>query len=129
MSHSPLHVSYTAVSIVNCSPAAPPQVSSSSPPIQELPVNANLTLACSYSANPTVRGYKWTHNGHTLLVGDTDPHYTVTNNSLSINSLNSSDGGLFLCNVTNQCGFGVYPFLIRLIGKFYVGRIRVRGSS
>ena len=70
-----------------------------------------------YTANPAVRGYKWVHNSHTLLPGGENPHYVVTNTSLTIGRLNESDGGLFLCNVTNQCGYNVVAFLLRIIGR------------
>lgn len=80
-------------------------------------MTGNLTLHCSYTANPAVRGYKWLHNGQTLLPGEADPHYHISSESLSVVSLLSSDGGLYYCNVTNQCGSGVYAFIVHIIGK------------
>ena len=95
---------------------APPHVDSSSPNTLALPVQGNLTLYCSYTADPAVRGYRWIHNGQTLLPGDENPHYIISPHSLSIDSLLASDGGLYYCNVTNQCGFGLYSFLVHMIG-------------
>ncbi len=93
-------------------------MTSSSPSTQTLPAGSNVTLVCLYTANPAVRGYKWVHNDLTLLPGGgEDPHYGVTNTSLTIGGLNTSDGGLFRCNVTNQCGSSLIAFLLYVIGE------------
>ena len=80
-----------------------------------VPVFTNLTISCSWKANPKARGFKWERNKQSLIVGHEDPHYIITNNSLTIESVNSTDGGFYYYNVTNQCGSSILPFLVTVI--------------
>ncbi len=81
------------------------------------PVSSNLTLSASYKSNPEARGFKWERNKQSLIVGQGDPHYLVTNTSLTIENVNTTDGGFYYYNVTNQCGSNVLPFLVTVLDR------------
>lgn len=79
----------------------------------------NVTMQCLFTSNPVERVYKWQHttSGTTIFPDNMDPHYTVTPGSLTIHRLLPSDAGVYLCNVTNQCGSDSIVYHLQLIGK------------
>ena len=108
--------------------AGPPIVSSQGGQPQEK-VGSNITLPCVYTANPTVRITKWhfrefiTGSSSLILMGDTSGHYSVERNSLTVYNLTAADGGLYTCNVTNQCGSDQTTYHVIIIGKLYTNPI------
>ena len=98
----------------------PPMISTQTMPY-ELSRGANITLDCQYTSNPIQRLYKWEHRIidqiDVLFENSTSDHYTVTAYSLTINDITADDAGLYMCNVTNQCGSDGVNFVLDVIGK------------
>ena len=103
----------------------PPDISSQGTQLQEK-VGSNITLPCIYTANPTVRITKWHFlefmniTSTFIFIGDTSAHYNVQTYSLTVYNLTAADGGLYNCNVTNQCGSDINQnsYDVVIIGNF-----------
>ena len=97
----------------------PPDISSQGSQLQEK-VGSNITLPCVYTANPTVRITKWRFIEFTstfIFMGDTSGHYSVQTYSLTVYNLTAADGGLYNCNVTNQCGSDQTTYHVIIMGN------------
>ena len=98
----------------------PPDISSQGSQLQEK-VGSNITLPCVYTANPTVRITKWRFIEFTstfIFMGVTSGHYSVQTYSLTVYNLTAADGGLYNCNVTNQCGSDQTTYHVTIIGNY-----------
>ena len=88
-------------------------------------VGSDVTLQCVYTANPTVRITKWHFielmniTSSIIFMGDTSGHYSVEAHSLTVYNLTAADGGLYTCNVTNQCGSDQISYHLVIIGNYY----------
>ena len=78
----------------------------------------NITMDCQFTSNPEQRLYKWQFLGMSIFTNTTDSHYTVTPNTFSIYNITPDDAGVYICNVTNQCGSGTVAYTLEVIGKF-----------
>ena len=91
----------------------------------EKTVGSDVTLPCVYTANPTVRITKWHFiefmniTSSIIFMGDTSGHYSVEAYSLTVYNLTAADGGLYTCNVTNQCGSDQTSYHLVIIGNYY----------
>ena len=101
----------------------PPDISSQGNQLQKK-VGSNITLPCIYTANPTVRITKWhflelmNTTSTFIFMGDTSGHYSVGTYSLTVYNLTAADGGLYTCNVTNQCGNDRTSYHVVIIGNY-----------
>lgn len=77
----------------------------------------NITMQCQYSSNPVQRVYKWQHHDGSIFPNTTNTHFTVTPHTLTIHQVTPSDAGVYLCNVTNQCGTDSNAFNLEMIGE------------
>jgi len=48
---------------------------------------------------------------------DTTGHYHVERSSLTVYNITGTDGGLYTCNVTNQCGSDVIHYHMVVVGN------------
>ena len=95
----------------------PPMISSDSDGF-EIPVSAEVTLNCQYTANPIVTIYKWQQQYADSVILESTNHYTVNQYTLTIHNVTVQDAGVFHCNVTNQCGYNTVAHLVSIIGKY-----------
>ena len=67
--------------------------------VNDIPPNKQLTVGCDYSQTATHIGWSHSPDGsETTELLDTSPSkYTVNGNTLTINSINKSDEGLYRC--------------------------------
>ena len=73
-------------------------------------ISNDVTLLCAYDANPAATSVTWTKDGQTVDVINSDGKYTggsVNVPSLTIISLGSDDGGVYVCTVENNQGQGI----------------------
>ena len=49
---------------------------------------------------------------------DTSGHYSVGTYSLTVYNLTATDGGLYICNVTSQCGSDQTTYHVIIIGNY-----------
>ena len=102
----------------------PPDISSRGSEMEKT-VGSDITLSCVYTANPTVRITKWHFiefmniTSSIIFMGDTSGHYSVGTHSLTVHNLTAADGGLYTCNVTNQCGSDQTSYHLVIIGNYY----------
>ena len=80
----------------------------------------NVTMDCQFTSNPLQRVYKWhlLRTSDSILLNESNNHYTVTPNTLSIYNITPDDANAYICNVTNQCGSATVAYNLEVIGKF-----------
>ena len=83
-----------------------------------------LTLLCPVLSNPSPTT-QWTHllnNDNSLIIIDsTSGRFSFgDNNSLIITSLNITDNGLFVCNVSNEYGFVTIQHSLTIYGNLLI---------
>ena len=109
--------------------SGPPVINNINSPSLEALAGANFTLYCSYTANPTVALYKWQINSvldlqQTLTLvyptPDLSPHYYLSQHQLVMFHVDTSDAGLYTCNVTNFCGSATSLQFLYVLGELIV---------
>lgn len=85
----------------------PPSVTVKASPSSELNENDNMSLSCTYESNPYSSILTWTRNGRIIS------HYPEYNQF----NIPRDYNGLYVCNVSNEIGYGIDSVQISVFCK------------
>ena len=81
----------------------------------QTPVGSNVTLYCSYQANPAVALYQWEVNP--VFPPSTFSYVYPLPHQLTLVSVTARDAAFYTCNVTNWCGSATAVHILFVIGE------------
>lgn len=86
----------------------PPQLTVSDMYPTTKPVHSTVTFYCNNTANPPSFPIVWFYQSQSMPLLTTlvaNDHYTIANDSLTLHNITTADNGIYICNVTNLCGY------------------------
>ena len=91
----------------------------------QTPVGSNVTLYCSYQANPAVALYQWEVNpvfppstfSYVYPLPSPSSHVSLLPHQLTLVSVSARDAAFYTCNVTNWCGSATAVHILFVIGE------------
>ena len=87
------------------------------------PVHSNVTLYCSYEANPAVALYKWevipvvAERFSLVYPYPPSPHVSLLPHQLTLVGISARDAAFYTCSVTNWCGTATANHILFVIGE------------